>query len=149
MLFPFYARKIVKRWNCDSFDALSILVYISNRRWRWCRFASSIFKTMRHHMHILEFKQLYRFIKWIILFLILGVINFQCHLYQFNHAFNLMGICIVKRNKVVFNRKSIKLTRLFVHPLSYFESPFLDLWLPLFICKGQIYTLASITAYFA
>ena len=32
------------------------LVHRFNNRWRWCRFASSIFKTMQHDMHKLEFK---------------------------------------------------------------------------------------------
>ena len=33
------------------------LVHRFNNRWRWCRFALSIFETMRDDMHKLEFKQ--------------------------------------------------------------------------------------------
>ena len=53
------------------------IVHRFNNRWRWCRFTSSIFKTMRYDMHKLEFKQFYSFIRWKILFFILWVINFQ------------------------------------------------------------------------
>ena len=70
------------------------LVHRFNNRWRWCRFASSIFKTIRDDVHKFEFKQFYSFIRWKILFFMLWVINFQ-YLWWLDHAFNLMGICIV------------------------------------------------------
>ena len=53
------------------------LVHRFNNRWRWCRFASSIFKTMRDDMHKLKFKQFYYFSRRKILFFILWVINFH------------------------------------------------------------------------
>ena len=42
-------------WNKEII--LYTLVHRFNNRWRWCRFAPSIFKTMGDDMHKLKFKQ--------------------------------------------------------------------------------------------
>ena len=63
-------------WN-SKFEIMYKIVHRFNNRWRWCRFASSMFKTMRDDVHKLEFKQFYCFSRWKILFFILWVINFQ------------------------------------------------------------------------
>ena len=68
----------IERLACERCrDRYPALVHRFNNRWRWCRFASSIFKTMPDDMHKLKFQQFYSFIRFKIVFFMFWVLNFQ------------------------------------------------------------------------
>ena len=83
----------------------SILVYFLNHRWRWCRFASSIFKTMQLAMHSLYLNTFWFFSYIEILISIFCLINFQ-YFWWFYHAFNSLCKCLLNKTKLILMGKA-------------------------------------------